>query len=548
MNGLEETICNVWKTVLGISEFSQKSQFGELGGTSITWVMCVHLMLQNELDITEYCFSKDVTIQDLMNYLERTDESPLLSEYDSLPTLLPDHGDEFHKSENLLGCQKWLLESQLFQNDAWVIRHRYAFNYPVTKERLVSSFSSVLADHPGLRTLFFLDDENTWCADILQCGISEIGGLGLAMELAGETVGELPSLLDAQSRSIIEERSVKPLIRMLIVLNEGGLPNEMFILVHHLIIDAVSTSVLEASLEAYLRAGESNSSSQVRTKVAGADILQLARRKWRYVRSAEVAEFAKLHWVPALWSAVAPVELDFPNGENTEASSRQISIVFSESVTDSLVGGWVFRLGYDVEELVILALMEALYRWNGRQSLQCCVMNAGRGGELMKQLQLQSVVAWVAKCKRFLIERKDGCSSYVDQLDNIRSQMKQLAQEDVTIDEFIGDSGREAIAQQISPYLNFDILINHYGSYSSRCLDKIFRSVELEKSATNESVGLRHNKLVFMSKILDNRLHLTVEYSENLHKNTSIQYLLSQMGATFSELSIEQQSGMALTV
>ncbi|MCC6857891.1 MAG: hypothetical protein IT158_04985 [Bryobacterales bacterium] len=159
-------------------------------------------------------------------------------------------------------------------------------------------------------------------------------------------------------------------------------PGRLLWVIHHLAVDGVSWRIL---LEDFQRA-YAGQALPART----ASFQQWARRLEGYASSDEVSD--QLHyWLRA--HRATPLPVDFPGGENTEASARSITVSLPEEDTRTLLREAPAAFGAPMEALLLTALAGAFRQETGNPALLVNLEGHGRE-DSWSDLDVSRTVGW----------------------------------------------------------------------------------------------------------------------------------------------------------
>jgi non-ribosomal peptide synthase protein (TIGR01720 family) len=128
------------------------------------------------------------------------------------------------------------------------------------------------------------------------------------------------------------------------------------------------------------------------------------------------------YWLTQERAAAASVPLprDHQSGENRVSSAQTITVEFSEAQTESLLREVPRRLRAQLEEVLLLALLEAVCRWSGSSSL--VVMCESHGREPLSGVDVDSTVGWFTSLYPLWLERVEGSVS--ERLSAVRERVR----------------------------------------------------------------------------------------------------------------------------
>lgn len=387
-NPVEEVLAQLWAEQLGLDLVRPQDNFFDLGGDSIATMQVVHRMRQTGLRLTVRDLYLNPTVAGLSALVGTGPASPpqegVTGGHPDNPAvgevpLTPTQREFFASGPVLPGhfVQSMLIETR-----------------PDPDERaLQCALGAVLAHHDGLRTRFSRRADGGWQQSIdpvdPRGAFLAAGGVLRREDLSALPESDRPSAM-AEVASATDARldvTVGQLVRAVLFDCGAGHPAWIHLTVHHLVVDAVSWSILLEDLD-----------SAYRQAVGGQDI-RLAEpttpvRVWSH-RLVELVAAGELDEDLEHWSSL-PTDRPLPvdnAGPATVAAVRMESFELDPAVTRLLTrrAPGVYRAR--AHDVLVAALAVALSEWTGHPEVVVDVEGHGRE-DLFADVDLSRTVGW----------------------------------------------------------------------------------------------------------------------------------------------------------
>ncbi|MCJ8273050.1 MAG: amino acid adenylation domain-containing protein, partial [Psychrosphaera sp.] len=218
-NALEQQLCEIWQSVLGLKRVGTNDNFFRIGGDSIVSIALVNKIRQAGFSLQVKIVFEAPTVAQL---------AKRLSVPEPLETIITEQG-RLTGSFDFLPIQQWFFDKQLAKPSHWNMAFLLQLPGDVTTVQLEQAFTVLVERHDMLRCRFE-GNQQTYCEECF------------AIEIPTVKADELTQW---QSHFDIESG---PLWQV------GFLPesNLLFFAAHHLIMDAVSWRIISDDLNQLL--------------------------------------------------------------------------------------------------------------------------------------------------------------------------------------------------------------------------------------------------------------------------------------------------------
>lgn len=287
----EEALAAIWRRVLRIERVGVNDNFFDLGGDSILSILLVAQSRQAGIALTPKLIFDHPTIADLVDHialnLPSRSEAPVTGEIPLTP------------------IQRWFFEHFPDSENHWNQALVFKLAAPIPHEELDRAIREVAQRHAAFR-LRFTRDETGWRQRLV--------------DSPAVTCETTTTTNDAAAHAGLDITH-GPLLRVVQSLDPSP---RLLIVAHHLIIDGVSWRVLMEDLDAAL---SRRALAQATTSPA----------RWAQLLAVAVDSPALRdelpHWHTLATAVQTNLPLDFPGGENSEASARTLRVALSADET-----------------------------------------------------------------------------------------------------------------------------------------------------------------------------------------------------------------------
>ncbi len=516
----EKTLARIWAEVLRKERVGLRDNFFALGGDSILSIQIISRAYQVGLHLTPRQVFQHQTIADLAAVVERTPTSALSeSEQTDIVGLV-----------ELTPIQHWFFEQNFTDPQHFNQAVILALDPSLKRTALEQAVLAVQRHHDILRTRFVLSTTG-WQ--------QEIRGSETLETLAYH---DLSHLTPEEQRLSIETSAATyqgslnlsegPLLRVIFFDTGPQRTARLLLIIHHLLIDAVSWRVLLADLQtAYqqLERGETLSLPRKTTSFR-----QWATHLHTYAHSSTLQQELP-HWLAQARKDVDRLPLDLTGGKNTQHSAHTIICTLDTIKTRSLLQETPATYHTNINDLLLTALVQAYTRWTGSSRMLFDIEAHGRE-EVVTQENLSRTIGWFTTLAPVLLEL-EGIVDPGAALKAIKEQLRAIPNRGIGygVLRYLSEDStlRESLGGQPQPEISF----NYLGQF-----ENVASAATLFQAAT-ESTGLAVSQQARRSYLLDinclvvnEQLRVEWTYSEALHHSATIERLAQDFLAALSTL------------
>ncbi|MEQ0563558.1 non-ribosomal peptide synthase/polyketide synthase [Amycolatopsis sp. NEAU-NG30] len=492
----EATLAEVWSAVLGVERVGVEDNFFGLGGDSILSIQVVARARHAGLTVSSKDLFRHQTIAELAQVV--TTDAP------SAPA-------EVAGPAPLGPIQSWLFEhlEQPWRLTMSVHVVLTAADVP----RLAGALARVAERHDALRMRFSRTDTG-WQQEpaatdapglLRHVDLSEVDDVAAAMHAEAERA---QSSLDV---------TAGPVWRAVLFTFPDRLP-QLFLTAHHLVMDGVSWRILLGDLDRAYR-GEP-------LEPVGTSFTHWARTLAGHVRAGKLDD-QLAYWTSRAGDPALPVDRD---GRNTTASARTVSVSLGREETAALLQSVPGAYRTEVNDVLLSALGHVLSRWTGRSRVVLALEGHGRE-EIAAPLDLSRTIGWfTAQYPLTLDVPGDGWDAV---LKSVKEQLRAVPDKGAGYEalRYLSPSGA-VLRDDPAPMISF----NYHGRWDVDGGDGWYRGRGESLGHDADPDGTRPYLLDVIGVVEAGGLHLTWEYSAEVHEETTVRRLAEDTAGALREI------------
>ncbi len=493
----EQKIAEIWAALLRLDSVGVHDNFFELGGDSILGIQVVARAKKAGIKLSTQHVFKHPTIAELAQVAGTA--APARAEQGAVAGEVP-----------LTPVQRWFFGRALPRPEHYNQSLLLELGEPVDADRLAAALSQAAAWHDSLR-LRFRRGARGWTqahgaeAATVAFERVELPATDEAVALAG---GRLQAGMDI---------AAGPLVRAALFAGDGGEPQRLLVVVHHLVVDAVSWRVLLEDVEtAYrqLARGEA-----VRLPAKTTSFRDWAERLAKHAATPEAA--AELdHWLALAEMRPAPLPRDGA-GANTAAAAREVVTALDEAETRALLQDVPAAYRTRIDDVLLAALARVLGAWTG--SAAVLVELEGHGREpIFEDVDLSRTTGWFTSIYPVRLALPAGGDPGA-LLKSVKEQLRAVPRRGVGfgILRWLGsDATRARLAALPQPEVSFNYLGRFDAAFAD---DALFRRVRGDTGPTHAPEGGRSHLVEVNALVTGGRLEVGWTFAEGVHSRATLE-------------------------
>jgi amino acid adenylation domain-containing protein/non-ribosomal peptide synthase protein (TIGR01720 family) len=359
-NDVEEVLANIWSQLLGLESVGVQDNFFDLGGDSILSIQLVARANRAGLQFTPAQLFQYQTIFQLAEVAKTT--GGIRADQGAVVGSVP-----------LTPIQKWTFEQNLPN------LHHYnqaiLFKVPQSLEtsKVTTVLDHLLSHHDALRQRF-VHEASGW-----QQSVAVPGEHVPLVRFDFSALSESQQMRDAERAASELQASLNlsegPLVRA--ALFDFGNSSRLLMIIHHLVVDAVSWGILLEDFKSAYR--QLTDGREIHLPPKTTSFQYWARRLTEYAQGVALRQ-ELAYWLAAPFAATAALRLprDYAERHNTVASSHSVLVSLSTEETRELLQDVPKAYHTLVNDVLLTALVQAFTHWTGKPSLLIDLKGHGR--------------------------------------------------------------------------------------------------------------------------------------------------------------------------
>jgi amino acid adenylation domain-containing protein/non-ribosomal peptide synthase protein (TIGR01720 family) len=404
----EQVLAEVWKGVLGVERVGADDGFFDLGGDSILAIQAVSRARRAGLHLTARQVFEHPTLAALARVAGtaaavQAQQGAVTGPVEPTPV------------------QRWWFDTPSPARHHWNMSRMVAVLEGTDGAALERVFARLLEHHDALRSRF-AQRGGEWLQEIAAPGgAAPVVRIDLSAVAEARRSGALERAAAALQASLDLERG--PLLRVGLFERGAGRSARLLVVVHHLVVDAVSWGILLEDLRA--AAGQAARGEPVSLPPKTTSFQAWSRRLAEHARAGGFdAEIP--FWTAPEREGIAPLPTDFPAepGANTEARARSVHHRLDAADTQALLHEVARAYRTQVNDVLLAALARTLAAWTGDGRVLVALEGHGRE-ELFPDVDLSRTVGWFTTVHPVLLDVR-GAAGEGEALKAVKEQLRAV--------------------------------------------------------------------------------------------------------------------------
>jgi non-ribosomal peptide synthase protein (TIGR01720 family) len=510
----EKLLAAIWGEVLGIDRVGTDDNFFELGGDSILSIQIVARASEQGLKITPKQIFEEKTPGRVAAVAGKAEDRLEEEEKDVPMGEIP-----------LTPIQAWFFERDLPDAGHFNQALLLEIEVPLAPALLEQAIKILAERHDALRMRFGKRDS----------------GWGPILATSDETIAfSVEPADDLEKRCAAAQASIDlengPLVR-LVLFQGSGEPPRLLLVMHHLIVDAVSWRIILEELGTACL--QLQSGQPVRLPMPATSYARWAASLSALAHSPQI----RMHLAAfsSIGSAkVTPLPRDFEGGRNLEGSAVHVTVSLIPEKTRILTTDLPRIWHVPVHDALIAALAQALSAWTGN-SLQLMDIEGHGREELDGEVNLSRTVGWFTAICPVLIDIGAPCKP-IDRLVRIHEQLSglpELPRRKLAFGllRYLAEADcRQVMAALPRP----EVIFNFMGqSRQDSSAASLWRPATRSSGPSRSPRQPRSHLIELNAEIIDGVLSAEFTYAADCHMPATITSLAARFHAVLEALAVE---------
>jgi non-ribosomal peptide synthase protein (TIGR01720 family) len=513
LSSREKLLAAIWAEVLGIDRVGTDDNFFELGGDSILSIQIVARAGEHGLKITPKQIFEEKTLGRLAAAAEKTGDRSETK--DEPPGEIP-----------LTPIQVWFFERGLpdpgYFNQALLLE----IEVPLDPALLEQALQVLAERHDAMRMQFRKRNG------------AGVGWTPMLADPRETAVFSVEPAADLEKRCAAAQASLDlgngPLMRV-VLFQDAGERSRLLIVMHHLIVDAVSWRiVLEELGTAYLQL---RSGRAVRLPLPSTSYARWAMSLVAHANSSKIR--SHLDAFRAIAAPVTPLPRDFEGGRNLEGLASRMTVSLTSEETRILLNDLPRVWHIPIHDALIAALVQALAEWTGNGQQLIDIEGHGRE-EFNGEVNLSRTVGWFTTLCPIVVDAGVQ-DAPISRLVRIHEQLRDLPARALAFGllRYLADAG---CRQVMSGLPRAEVIFNFMGQSRQGSAGSLWRPAAASIGPSRSSRQPRSHLIELNAEIIDGVLSAEFTYATDCHMATTIASLAARFNSVLKALVMECRS------
>ncbi|WP_262418133.1 non-ribosomal peptide synthetase [Streptomyces sp. SP2-10] len=322
-----------------------------------------------------------------------------------------------------------------------------------------------------------------------------------------------------------------PLLRAVLHDCGPGLPRVLHLAVHHLVIDGVSWRVLLEDLDRAYRARRAGDDGAAALPAKSSPLRQWARRLNAHAADGGFDD-EREYWAEAVPGTEPALPADLPDGDDTYAAQRAVTVRLSPAVTSALLRTLPDTYRTQANDVLLSALGRALCGWSGRDRVLVDVEGHGRE-ELFPELDISRTVGWfTTRYPLALAVPEDAGWDTV--LKRVKEQLRAVPRHGLGHDALRRLTGSGAAPHTPDAQVSFNYL-GRMGLPDDP--DGLYRGTVRPLELDADPAAERPHALEVVGRLDDDELEFTWFYADRRYREDTVADLAGRFAAALEDLA-----------
>ncbi|WP_414544485.1 amino acid adenylation domain-containing protein [Nostoc sp. CCY0012] len=522
----EQLLADIWAEVLGVERVGVQDNFFELGGDSILSIQIVSRAKEVGLCLTPMQLFHHHTIAQLTAVATKT---PKLQIEQNLVT----------GEVPLTPIQHWFFEQNLPELHHWNMSMLLETPPNVNPNWLEQVIQHLIQHHDALRLRFAR----------VGAGWQQIhandGSVSLShIDLSNLPVPEQAKAMEAEVSPMQTKLNLSTTLMQMALFNLGAnQPGRLAMIIHHLVMDGISWRIwLEDFHKAYQQLSQG---AAIQLPAKTTSFQHWAERLKVYAQSTELQQELD-YWLKSSLRPVSPLPRDNSGQPNTVASAGTVSVSLSVADTQALLQEVPTIYKTQINDLLLTALGLTFRQWTGENTLLVELEGHGREA-LFDDIDVSRTIGWFTTHFPVLLDLSPEVETSVENgnksqaigwvVKSVKEQLRRIPHRGIGYGLLRYLSHHPEITKQLQAFPEAEVSFNYLGRFDGVLPQSTpFRIVQESMESERSLQGKRSHLIAIDAIVLDGKLQLNWTYSENVHRQWTIENLAESFLAALQEI------------
>ncbi|ALU43405.1 non-ribosomal peptide synthetase [Pseudoalteromonas rubra] len=501
----EILLASIWQQLLRLDQVGREDNFFALGGDSILSLQIIAKLRQAGYVLSAKQIFEQQTVANLALLMAPLSE-------DAIPQ------QDVSGTVSLLPIQQAFFERDMANRMHWNQAVMLHMVEPLASESLTQLISALLARHDALRLRYHQDEKGNW-----QQAYATFDSNMVAQSIwyRNTCSTQITALAEEAQQSL--DLTNGPLLRAVHMTVEDG-SARLLLVVHHLAVDGVSWRILLEDL----------------TRLWQQPDAELGIKSHSYQFWAQqIQQYPSQHESEYdYWQSTAEVNSTLPGlndtGSRYYSDSEVAQVTLSAAQTESLLtrAGRAYRT--QVNDLLLSALSDALYRWTGQASHKINLEGHGREA-WTDTVDLSRTVGWFTSLFPVVLTRHEQLEQTIK---FNKEQLRDIPNKGIGYGAFRyygNDIQRAALSEQDVAAIEF----NYLGQLDNSTQDTSnWRPANESTGSALDPQFAMDSELTITGQVIAGQLQLSIRYGKERLTSENVATLTGHLEQALSELIV----------
>ncbi|MGB8645079.1 MAG: amino acid adenylation domain-containing protein [Anaerolineae bacterium] len=498
----EQILADIWQKVLGVDRVGIHDNFFDLGGDSILSLQIVARATQAGYRLAPRHLFQYQTIAGLATVVAHV-PAPVVEQGPATGPVL------------LTPIQRRFFEQDHAEPNHWNQSMLLMLRRPLVPAFLKTALAAILKHHDALRLRYerAAGEWRQWIAlpdDQVSFDVIDLS-----------TVAALEQAQQMEDRAAEMQRGLNlangPLIRVAWFKRGAVAADQLFIVIHHLVVDGVSWRILLEDLQTVY--GQVERGEQIRLPDKTSSYKRWAKAQSEYARTPQPEEVE--YWLSR--SEPAPLlPVDDPAGvaNNFEAFADTVSVALTEDETRALLQDVPPVYHTQMNDVLLTALAQTWTAWTGQRHVRIDLEGHGRQ-ELSGNLDLSRTVGWFTSVYPVWLDLP-AAAAPGEALVHIKEQLERIPNKGVAYGVLYYLSPDPLLVAKLRAQPPAGLCFNYLGQFDQTLTTDLW-------SASAEMLGPEHSPhaprrylLDVTAQIIGRRLIVSWTFGTRVHRRETV--------------------------
>ena len=507
---LEAKLASIWTEQLRVGQIGINDNFFDLGGDSIIAIQVMSRAAQAGIKLGMRDLFQHPTIGELAQAIASRRDAHVADDDD----------DGIDEAIELTPIQRWFFEKRLTQPHHWnmelSLRAPAALN-PDIFERAVGRLVAV---HPALRYRY--SSENAGGRQ--RVAADETASLVEWIDLVGQSADRQQTTMGAAAARAHASLNLGsgPLLRAIAFRLEPAL-TQVFLVVHHLVVDGVSWRIIVDDLEATYQ--QLSQGHEAPLTPPSTSYRRWAKKLVAYAASPQIAA-EREYWLRAS-KTVAPLPVD-------QATSRENGLESDLEVTPSFLNADDTRAllqdlprlhQTQINDVLLAALAMALHQWSGNGEVAIDLEGHGRE-PLFDDVDLSRTVGWFTTI--FPVTFRGDFANPLETLLATRATLRSIPNRGIGYGVLRYLSPDAALRDELASRPQPEVMFNYLGQFDQGSRPSPLFAIHdnVDFGPLHGPQGRRSHLFEIIARVVGGRLRLDWMYARTVYNGGSVARLI----------------------